>query len=354
LEDTGFKAEGMAPPHRPSVELMLESFCCHKILEGKSCRGGFALSTKPNFGRRATHTYTLCGLQAHSEIPLTGVPTSVNKADNVDVVIQVATGRPPVAEGGGRLVFQHSAECSRVRVRDVAEFEITGGRQIRIWPAAGATRKDIEIFLFGPVWAILCHQRGMLPLHASAVVTGKGITAFAGHSGAGKSTTAALLNSLGYELIADDILPVSFNQDSIPGAWPYLRRLKLHRDPIIQLAFTPTEIVSETLDKERYFVCPKRTGDDKWRRLERLYLLENAVADSHDTIEHITGADAVRALVDQTYHFDFIRSTRQLGHHLAFCARLASKVLVYRLRWSALRHDRKKLGCLICAHLEAA
>ena len=119
----------------------------------------------------------------------------------------------------------------------------------------------------------------MLPLHASAIVTGKGITAFAGHSGAGKSTTAALLNSLGYELIADDILPVSFNQNSIPGAWPYLRRLKLHRDPIIQLAFTPTEMVSETLDKEKYFVRPKRTGDDKWRRLERLYLLENDVTD---------------------------------------------------------------------------
>jgi hypothetical protein len=162
------------------------------------------------------------------------------------------------------------------------------------------------------------------------------------------------LNSLGYELIADDILPVSFDQNSIPGAWPYLRRLKLHRDPIIQLAFTPTEMVSETLDKERYFVCPKRTGDDKWRRLERLYLLENDVTDSPDTIEHITGADAVRALVDQTYHFNFIRSTRQLGHHLAFCARLASKVLVYRLRCPALGHEGKKLGSRICAHLEGA
>ena len=190
-------------------------------------------------------------------------------------MIQIATGHSPIAKSTGRFVFQHSAECSLIRIEDVADFEIRRGRQIRVWPAAGATQKDIEIFLFGPAWATLCHQRGMLPLHASAIVTGKGITAFAGHSGAGKSTTAALLNSLGYELIADDILPVSFNQNSIPGAWPYLRRLKLHRDPIIQLAFTPTEMVSETLDKEKYFVRPKHAGDDKWSRLERLYLLEN-------------------------------------------------------------------------------
>ena len=247
------------------------------------------------------------------------------------------------------VVFQHSAECSLIRINDIADFEIRDGRQIRVWPAGGATNKDIEIFLFGPSWATLCHQRGTLPLHASAIVTGKGITAFAGHSGAGKSTTAALLNSLGYELIADDILAVSFDQNSIPGAWPFLRRLKLHRHPISQLASTPREMVSETLDKEKYFVHPKRTGDDKWMRLERLYLLENGVTDSHVPIEQITGADAVRALVDHTYHFKFILDTRRLGGHLASCTQLASNILIYRLRRAP---SDVKIGSLICAHIE--
>jgi hypothetical protein len=181
-----------------------------------------------------------------------------------------------------------------------------------------------------------------------------GVAAFAGHSGAGKSTTAALLNSLGYELIADDILPVSFNQNSIPGAWPYLRRLKLHRDPITQFAFAPAEIVSRTIDKERYFVRPKRTGDDRWRRLDRLYLLENEVADPPRPIEQVTGADAVRVLIDQTYHFSFILGTRRFSDHLMFCARLASKILIYRVRRSPLSDARDKLGSLICAHLEGA
>ena len=63
-------------------------------------------------------------------------------------------------------------------------------------------------------------------------------------------------------------------ENSVPGAWPYLRRLKLQGDSIIQLALTPTESVSETLDKEKYFVRPKFAADDKWSRLERLYLLE--------------------------------------------------------------------------------
>jgi len=310
------------------------------------------VSTRPSFSTRVTHVYRLCGWRTHSEVPLTGVPPLVNGAGDPDVVIEIATGPAPALKTTDRFVFQHSTKSSLIRVQDVANFEIRGGRQIRVWPAARATQKDVEIFLFGIAWATLCHQRGTLPLHASAVATRKGVAAFAGHSGAGKSMTAGLLNSLGYELITDDILPVSFDRNSIPGAWPYLRRLKLHRDPIIQLALRPGGRVSETLDKEKYFVHPERAADDKWRTLERLYLLQNDVADSRASIEQITGADAVRALVDHTYHFNFILGTRLFADHLAFCTRLASKILIYRLRWSPLDAG-DKLGSLICTHLEA-
>jgi hypothetical protein len=313
------------------------------------------LLQKANFYREPPRLYMLCGWRTYSEIPLTGVATLVDDVDkNIDVMIQVMTGHSPIAKSMDRFVFRHATECSFISVEDVASFEIRAGRQIRVWPVEGAMQKDIEIFLLGPAWAILCHQRGLLPLHASAIVTGKGITAFAGHSGTGKSTTAALLNSLGYELIADDILPVSFNQNSIPGAWPYLRRLKLHRDPITQFAFTATEVVSETLDKEKYFVHAQGAGDDKWRVLERLYLLEKDVADSNVPIQQITGAEAVRALVAHTYHFNFVLDTRRFGDHLASCSRLASKILIYRLRRPPSRDWGEKLPSLIRTHIEGA
>ena len=312
---------------------------------------GRNLSAKPHFSTVSTHGYMLCGWRTHSEIPLTGVPTLVNDVNNVDVMIHIATGHSPIAKSRGGIVFEHTTGYSLVRIEDVADFEISDGRQICVWPAAGAKQKDIEIFLFGPAWATLCHQRGMLPLHASAIVTGTGIIGFAGHSGAGKSTTAALLNSLGYQLAADDILPVRFNQNSIPGAWPYLRRLKLHREPIAELAFTPTEMVSETLDKERYFVYPKHAADDKWSRLQRVYLLEIDPTCSDVAIERITGAEAVRTLIDQTYHFKFILDSGRVRDHLALCAYLASRIAVYRLRRSPSVRAGIELGSIICAHL---
>ena len=112
--------------------------------------------------------------------------------------------------------------------------------------------------------------------------------------------------------------------------------------------------MSENLDKEKYFVHPKFRGADKWRRLERIYLLEKDVTGSHYPIEPLTGADAVRALVDQTYQFDFILGTRQFGEHLAFCARLASKVAIYRLRWTPLSALTGEFGSLIHQHLKGA
>jgi hypothetical protein len=281
----------------------------------------------------------LCGRHTRSDIPLTSVRALVHGNESVDVLIQIAPGRSPVAKNGGRGVFEHSAEFSLIRVEGVADFEVSGGRQIRVWPAVGARQKDVEIILSGPAWATLCHQRG-------------GIAAFAGHSGAGKSTAAALLSSLGYELVADDILPVSFNRNSVPGAWPYLRRLKLHEEPIVQLGLTPTEPVGEKLDKEKYFVRPRFAGDDKWSRLERLYLLEIDSTDSRASIDQITGAEAVRALIDQTYHFSFILGTGRFGDHLAFCTQLASKIAVYCLRRAPSFDAGKDLGSLLCAHLD--
>jgi hypothetical protein len=295
----------------------------------------------------------LCGWHTRSEIPLSGVPILTSNGQSIDVLIQVAPGPSPIGKSPGRAFFEHSSESSLIRIEAVADFEVRRGQHISVWPAIGAMQKDIEIFLFGPVWATLCHQRGLLPLHASAIL-GKGIIAFAGRSGVGKSTTAALMGLLDYKLFADDILTVGLDQNSVPGAWPYLRRLKLQDDSIFQLALTAVEPVSERLDKGKYFVHPKSVADDKWTRLERLYLLEIDHASLQNSIDRIVGAEAVRALIEQTYHFDFIVGSKAYNNHLTLCTQLASKIAIYRLRRSPVPGTGKKLGSLIRAHLEDA
>ena len=312
------------------------------------------LAEKSDFGERGVYTYTLCGLHTRSDMALNSVPTSPLVGPNVDVLIQIAPGRPPEAKNLDRGVLEHLGEGWLIKLQGIADFEIINGRKICVWPAPGARQRDIEIFLFGLVWATLCQQRGLLPLHASAVMTKSGIAAFAGPSGAGKSTTAALMGSFGYGLVTDDMLPISFNREAVPGAWPYLRRLKLHGGAVAQLALTSVGLVSKKLDKEKYFVCPKSVAGDKWNRLDRIYLLENDSADSQVPISQITGADAIRALVDHTFYLDFVLDSSRFRDHLVLCAQLASKIPIYRLRLSRSSRIETRLSSIICAHLEGA
>lgn len=310
----------------------------------------------PVLAAQSVFDYILCGWKTHSSIALTGVTTTV-AVETPDITIHMASGPSPISRGANGfstkgVILDHSTERSLIGVRDIADFEISEGKEIRIWPSAAKAHKDIEIFLLGLVWGTLCHQRGTFPLHASAISTPGGITAFAGHSGSGKSTTAALMDSLGFGLIADDILPVSFYQGSLPGAWPYLRRLKLQRDAILEFSLVPKESVGEELDKEKFFVGSQQNVKDEWRRLERLYVLEIDPTVSTARIDRINGAEAIRVLIDQTYHYRFVVGCSKFREHLESCVQLASKLPIYRLRRAPSHVLSRELGSLICEHLK--
>src|SRR5215831_1624013 len=300
--------------------------------------------------RGAAFDYVLCGWRTRSDLPLTAVPTHLRAGENVDVHIEIAQGASPLAACTRPYMFEHSATQSLIKIGEIAEFEVSEGRRIRVWPGPGAARKDAEIFLLGPAWASLCHQRGLLPLHASAIRTAQGLVAFCGHSGAGKSTTAAAMAASGYELVTDDVLPISLDHDASPGAWPYLRRMKLCSEPIARLALSPVAVVSPRLDREKKFVRPQLAAPDEWVRLERIYLLDSGPGASR--VDRLLGADAVRALVDQTYHFAFVLKSGSFRDHLEMCALIAARVPIYRLPRFVGLDMENRLAAVIRAHLD--
>lgn len=113
-----------------------------------------------------------------------------------------------------------------IKWKSLGHFLIHNGQEIIVQP-----EKEEFYFicpvLFGPIFAILLHQRGYLVLHASAVVLNNRATAFMGHSGYGKSTIAATMNKQGYPFLTDDILAVKFDKNSNPIVYPSLPLIKL-------------------------------------------------------------------------------------------------------------------------------
>src|SRR5207302_11137414 len=68
------------------------------------------------------------------------------------------------------------------------------------------TRRSSDLYLLGPVMAIVAQLRNKTCLHASAVAIDGRIVAILGMSGAGKSTSAAAFARAGYPVVADDMV----------------------------------------------------------------------------------------------------------------------------------------------------
>lgn len=92
-------------------------------------------------------------------------------------------------------------------------------RDVEVRPALGAPDGLAQVLTVGAMLAYQLYVRGCLVLHASAVDVGGSAVAFAGRSGMGKSTMAALMCADGGRLITDDVLRVD--------DWPVAPRVRL-------------------------------------------------------------------------------------------------------------------------------
>ena len=71
----------------------------------------------------------------------------------------------------------------------LGRFLLRNGEEVTIDLAPFSGEASVSSYLLGGLFGVLCHQRGIIPLHASVIEVAGGCVAFVGASGAGKSTT---------------------------------------------------------------------------------------------------------------------------------------------------------------------
>ena len=101
--------------------------------------------------------------------------------------------------------------CLFFRIEDTGLFLMEQGQRIVVSPISEADPKKVRLFILGTCMSVIMMQRGILPLHGSAVVIDQRAYAFVGHSGAGKSTLSAALASRGYPLLTDDVVALTWD-----------------------------------------------------------------------------------------------------------------------------------------------
>ncbi len=279
-----------------------------------------------------TTIYSLGGLRVASDFPLSGLQVCRNEtAARCEVVIRCA----PIPEGVASAFRdgQSSATWSEVLLDfpGVARFLLRAGAEILIDLAPSSDDDEVRAYLLGAVFGALCHQRGVTPLHASAIDVADGCVAFVGASGAGKSTLVAALARRGHAVISDDECFLQLDTGGDVQAWPGISRIWLWDDSRTALGFGGPGVKRELRGYTKYFV-PVRSprNPTQSRPLRRVYQLHH-VPNGVTEVTRLRGTDAVEALMQNVYPADLAARLGYPSHVFMVCTAVARDVPVFRL-----------------------
>jgi hypothetical protein len=226
--------------------------------------------------------------------------------------------------------FEATASEFLLRLPAVATYYVRNGEEVVVEPVAGAPPLDVRSYLMGSIFAALCHQRGLLPLHASAVAADAGAIAFLGASGAGKSSMAAFLGRRGYRIVADDIClidPAASRERRVVPVAPWL---KLWSTTLEALGEGHSGLPRIFSDDDKYRV--RLDEDASPIALARLILLERGEDETKPILERLTPVQALHALLDHTYQAWLVRATGQTEAYFQRGGTALDGVRVMRLR----------------------
>jgi hypothetical protein len=194
----------------------------------------------------------------------------------------------------------------------------------------------------GPATAAILYQRGITPLHASAVAIENDVLGFLAASGVGKSSLAAYLVDGGAELVTDDVLVLSREHDAI-FALPGSRRLRLDEDSRRRFACGSRDL--EVLDarvKQAFIPSHGRVVAGQ-KPLRAIFLLDKT---NPGGVEPVSGFELFYALQRLVYRPQMVRPLGAEAGVFAHLGQLAASVPAYRLgrgpaewavpRWSEL------------------
>jgi hypothetical protein len=252
--------------------------------------------------------------------PIPGIPDGV-ASRLAEVPCSLANGvrYSPIGEVADGVLLLHAARIGRYR--------IYGGNTIDFCVEEPANPFAVDRFLWGNAFAGLIHQRGELPLHASAArsACGKHMVAICGASGAGKSTMAATLRRRGWQFFSDDLTRLTAGETEIL-AWPGPAAMRLRTDALEHLDIDKSEFAGDGETGKLVIGVPRATGPGRLTQIIALGGQEAA-----PRLELLSGGAALAALVPNICGPRKLRALGRPERHFAFMRFLLAHCPVYRL-----------------------
>lgn len=303
-------------------------------------------ATMPLASMNEPARYYLSGLAIASSFPLAN---AVQAPDDLDVDAEIVLGEVPQRlENGvkdlGPLIQIKEREAL-FNVPGYARFWVRDGRSIIVAPEAGADPMEIQVFLLGSVFGALCHQRGLVTLHASAVrLPDGGAALFAGPSGIGKSTVAAALMQRGYDVICDDLSVLHKQPDGVFHVSPGIPRLRLWEDVVTFMGIDRATLTQPRPALEKFNLPLLGSPRLASVPVRKIIQLRYESPTQPTGVQLVSRAFGVRRIMEEVYQKRQARFMGLRGGQFLECVALSRQVEVYE---AMRRKDAKGIPVLI-------
>ena len=256
------------------------------------------------------------------------IPELLASAGNPDVSIRI--GKTPaqinhIIKKGVR--YQAGKDEFLLETDRIAKFYIKNGTEIIVEPYKEKVDKEVRLFLLGSAFGALFLQRGLLPIHGSAIQFGHSTSIFTGLSGAGKSSIAAFFVQQGYQILADDISVINYSLQVEPG----FPGMKIWKDVLEKLGIATDSLSSIRPDIQKYKYGVGKNFCTQPLPVNNIFIIHPKNTPGFES-EELTGIEKFNALKNNTFRYRFVEGLQKQQEHFTVINRLLKQVKVYRIK----------------------
>ncbi|WP_407270157.1 aldolase [Radiobacillus sp. PE A8.2] len=236
-------------------------------------------------------------------------------------------------------------------VPETAAFLIKNGNHIAVSPINENKQDHMRLYLLGTCMGVMLMQRNIIPLHGSAIAINGKAYAVVGDSGAGKSTLARAFLKREYQLLSDDIIPVTFTADGQPMLTPAYPHQKLWLESLNEFGQDASEL-KPIVFRDTKFAVPV-TEQFETNVLPLAAVFELVKTDKNEVrVQPIDGLYQFHMLFKHTYRNQLIARSGLLDWHFQTCVKMASHIGVYQLQRPITRFTADELAEIILSTIE--
>lgn len=276
--------------------------------------------------------YKAFGFSVRSKIPFPELLVANKDRDAIDIEININDLSDlwlKLSDSESRFVMNETLVM--FKVHDTAIFLIEEGRRITVSPLNDYKEDVIRLYLLGSCMGAILMQRGILPLHGSAIVINGKAYAIVGDSGVGKSTLASAFLHKGYQLLTDDVIGVYFTKENVPMVIPSYPQQKLWQESLDEFGIDNTGF-KPIYQRENKFAIPIKNQFSS-TPLPLAGLFELTLTENEEIeFEKIEGLPRLQTLLIHTYRNLLIRNLGLTDWHFINSTKIINKIDMYHLR----------------------